>query len=241
MILLPVLLFLASILFPSYSAEQRLSFDSLSTEHEEIQREIVDKHNVLRANVFPSASNMLKMQWLKEAGETAQKWANRCTFKHSEEKDRDIDGTCGENLFMSSAPFSWSKAIQFWYDEVNHFEFGKGSTTKEAVGHYTQVVSYNSYGIGCGFANCSGSYYNYFYVCHYCPGGNIVSRLNSPYEIGRPCAKCPNSCSNNLCTNPCKHKNLISNCSQLLKNFSCNHSLLQLNCKATCLCPNQII
>ena len=34
---------------------------------------------------------------------------------------------------------NWNQSIQDWYDEVNHFEFGVGSTNGKAVGHYTQV------------------------------------------------------------------------------------------------------
>lgn len=50
----------------------------------------------------------------------------------------DVD--CGENLYMSTAPSSWSDAIQAWYDEVKDFKYGVGATTKGAViGHYTQV------------------------------------------------------------------------------------------------------
>ena len=30
--------------------------------------------------------------------------------------------------------------MQDWYDEVNHFKFGQGSTNGKAVGHYTQVM-----------------------------------------------------------------------------------------------------
>lgn len=47
---------------------------------------------------------------------------------------------CGENLFMSTAPFSWSDAIQAWYNEEKDFEYGTGAKTRGAViGHYTQV------------------------------------------------------------------------------------------------------
>lgn len=50
----------------------------------------------------------------------------------------DVD--CGENLYMSTAPSSWSDAIQAWYDEVKDFKYGVGATTEGAViGHYTQV------------------------------------------------------------------------------------------------------
>lgn len=50
------------------------------------------------------------------------------------------DVQCGENLFMSTGPFSWSDAIQSWYNEEENFEYGVGAKTQGAViGHYTQV------------------------------------------------------------------------------------------------------
>lgn len=42
-------------------------------------------------------------------------------------------------MFTSSNKRSWSYAIQYWYDEVNNFQYGKGSTNEKEVGHYTQV------------------------------------------------------------------------------------------------------
>ncbi|XP_043860976.1 cysteine-rich secretory protein 3-like [Dromiciops gliroides] len=240
MILLPVLLFLAAILLPSCGDAQSVSYESISTKHEGIQREIVDKHNTLRAQVSPPAANMLKMEWSKEAQKTAEDWANKCTLKHSNPKLRTIGTTCGENLFMSSAPLSWSKAAQAWYDEYKHFKFGVGSTSGEAVGHYTQMVWYRSHQIGCAVARCPGAAFEYYYVCHYCPSGNVQPRENSPYEVGKPCGKCPKSCSNNLCTNPCKHNDDYSNCPDLKKSVSCSHPTVKNHCKASCQCGDQI-
>ncbi|XP_036625000.1 cysteine-rich secretory protein 3-like [Trichosurus vulpecula] len=240
MILLPVLLSLTAILFPSCGDAQRVSFQSLSTKLEKAQREIVDKHNALRAQASPPATNMLKMQWSKEAQKTAQAWADQCTLDHSEQKDRTIGTVCGENLFMSSASLSWTDAVQAWYDEYKHFEFGKGSTTGEAVGHYTQVMWYASHQLGCAVAECPKASYKYYYVCHYCPAGNVLPRKNSPYEIGTSCAKCANSCSNNLCTNPCSYTDGASNCPKLKKQYSCNNPTVKTHCKASCQCTDKI-
>lgn len=56
----------------------------------------------------------------------------------------DVD--CGENLYMSTAPSSWSDAIQAWYNEEKDFKYGVGATTKDAViGHYTQVDATSLY------------------------------------------------------------------------------------------------
>ncbi|XP_043859356.1 cysteine-rich secretory protein 3-like [Dromiciops gliroides] len=139
MILLPLLLFFAAILLPSCGDAQSVSYESISTKHEEIQREIVDKHNALRAQVSPPAANMLKMEWSKEAQNSAEFWASKCTLTRSIAYLRNIGSTCGENLFVSSVSLSWSKAVEAWYDQKKHFKFGVGSvTSSEAVQYYTQ-------------------------------------------------------------------------------------------------------
>ncbi|XP_044531276.1 cysteine-rich secretory protein 3-like [Gracilinanus agilis] len=237
MILFHVLLCLTTLLLSS-CATQNPTFESLSTKNNNIQEEIVNKHNDLRANVKPAANNMLKMKWSPEAQESAQAWANKCTLQHSTIKDRTIGNPCGENLFMSTVPMKWSKAIQDWYDEVSNFEYGKGAIDPtKPIGHYTQVVWFSSYKVGCGIAYCPNAAFPYFYVCQYCPSGNYKT---NPYEKGPSCDKCPNSCSNKLCTNPCQYTDNISNCEDLKKQVSCQHEILKNKCKATCHCANKI-
>ncbi|XP_077608956.1 cysteine-rich secretory protein 3-like [Crocuta crocuta] len=166
------LLFLAVMLLPFFPANgQDRSFTDLSTTQIRVQQEIINKHNDLRRSVSPPASNMLKTEWNKKAAENAQNWANKCTLEHSHPEDRKTSTRCGENLYMSSQPDSWSDAIQAWYDEYNDFIHGKGPKTPGAVvGHYTQVVWYSSYRIGCGVAYCPDQVYlKYYYVCQYCP------------------------------------------------------------------------
>lgn len=151
----------------------------------------------------------------------------------------DVD--CGENLYMSTAPSSWSDAIQAWYDEVKDFKYGVGATTEGAViGHYTQVVWYKSYQIGCAVAYCPKSTYKYFYVCQYCPAGNRVDLMKTPYKEGKPCGDCPNACDNGLCTNPCKFQDLYSNCPQLEKDYGCANDFVKQNCPASCQCKTEI-
>ncbi|NWW52714.1 CRIS protein, partial [Pedionomus torquatus] len=177
------------------------SFDALSTKRADQQKEIVDKHNSLRRGVKPTASNMMKMVWSPSAAKNAQKWADQCTLSHSTVNMRTTTAPCGENLFMSTAPFPWSDAIQAWYDEEKDFKYGTGAKTPDAVvGHYTQVVWHNSYQIGCAIALCPQHKYKYFQVCHYCPAGNLMSSIPRPYKEGAPCGDCPNACENGLCS-----------------------------------------
>ncbi|XP_062953773.1 cysteine-rich secretory protein 2 isoform X2 [Cynocephalus volans] len=243
MALLPVMLLLFTVLLPSLPTEGKdPAFSALLTTQSQVQKEIVDKHNELRKSVSPSASNMLKMQWSREATANAQKWANKCTLQHSDPEERKTSMICGENIYMSSDPTSWSNAIQNWYDESLDFVYGVGSKSPNAmVGHYTQLVWYSSYLIGCGIAYCPNQdSLKYYYVCQYCPAGNSVSRKNTPYQQGRPCASCPGNCDNGLCTNSCEYEDLLSNCASLKKTAGCEHELVKEKCKATCQCENKI-
>nr|XP_020646274.1 cysteine-rich venom protein TEL1-like [Pogona vitticeps]XP_020646275.1 cysteine-rich venom protein TEL1-like [Pogona vitticeps] len=219
------------------------AFAALSTDLLTVQDEIIDKHNDLRRQVEPRASDMLKMEWNGTAASTAKSWADGCVYKHSHESQRIIEGgmSCGENLFYSSVPKSWSDAIQAWFNEFEYFIFGVGpSHTGEQVGHYTQVVWYSSFLLGCAVAECSHDIYNYFYVCHYCPAGNVMGRRFRPYTIGTTCGNCTDYCDDGLCTNPCPGEDKISNCLSLKKKHPCTNPLLQEMCPASCHCENKI-
>ncbi|XP_047714813.1 cysteine-rich secretory protein 2 isoform X1 [Prionailurus viverrinus] len=262
MAVFPIVLFLAAVLLPSLPTEAKdPSFTALLTTQTQIQKEIVNKHNELRKSVSPPASNMLKMEWNRETAANAQKWANKCTLEHSNAEDRKTRGKtvtvpnlselqeyqaictkCGENLYMSSDPASWSNAIQNWYEERNNFVYGVGpKSSSSVVGHYTQLVWYSSFHVGCGIAYCPNQEsLKYYYVCQYCPAGNNVSKKNTPYQQGTPCASCPGNCEDGLCTNSCEYEDLLSNCDSLKTTAGCGHELLQEKCKATCLCENKI-
>ncbi|XP_006765776.1 PREDICTED: cysteine-rich secretory protein 2 [Myotis davidii] len=243
MALLSVVVFLAAVLIPSLPAERKdQAFSALLTTQGNIQKEIVNKHNELRKAVSPSASNMLRMEWDREATANAQKWANKCTLQHSDPEERKTNTKCGENLYMSSDPNEWSIAVQSWFEERHDFVYGVGpKSPSSVVGHYTQLVWYSSYRLGCGVAYCPNQEsLKYFYVCHYCPAGNNVSKKNTPYQQGEPCASCPNNCNNGLCTNSCQYEDLLSNCGSLKTTAGCGHELLKEKCKATCLCENKI-
>ncbi|NXO48887.1 CRIS2 protein, partial [Aramus guarauna] len=215
---------------------------ALSTRKPDQQKLIVDKHNTLRRGVKPTASNMMRMEWSHPAAKNAENWANKCTSSHSPANMRRTTVQCGENLFMSSAPFSWSSAIEAWYNEEKDFQYGTGAKTKNAViGHYTQMVWYNSYQIGCAVAYCPNSKYKYFYVCQYCPAGNNAMQIATPYKSGPKCADCPGHCDRGLCTNPCQFQDEFGNCRNLKILFSCSYSLVKQKCPATCKCAKQIM
>ncbi|KAM9562382.1 LOW QUALITY PROTEIN: cysteine-rich venom protein TEL1-like [Guaruba guarouba] len=199
--ILPIVFLCLTAAIPLSIAEEPEDFDALSTNRTDQQNLIVDTHNTLRRGVKPTASNMLKMEWNAPAAKNAQNWANECTLRHSPASMRKTNVQCGENLFMSTGPFSWSDVIQSWYNEEENFEYGIGAKTQGAViGHYTQVVWYNSHQIGCAVAFCPNRTYKYFYVCQYCPMGNLISSIQTPYKKGEPCGDCPDACDDGLCT-----------------------------------------
>nr|XP_056712788.1 serotriflin-like [Euleptes europaea] len=210
------------------------AFNALSTDLPERQKEVVDKHNDLRRKVEPRASNMLKMEWNGTAAKNAQSWANECNYNHSPVSRRTIENDllCGENLFYSSVPKSWSEAIQAWFDEKEDYVFGEGPKPENAIiGHYIQVVWYKSYLVACAVAKCQHELYEYFYVCHYCPAGNVLGEnFYKPYKVGEPCADCPDACDDGLCTNPCKQEDQYSNCVSLKERFTCKHPIIEQNC-----------
>uniref|UniRef100_A0A672GNJ0 Cysteine-rich venom protein TEL1-like n=1 Tax=Salarias fasciatus TaxID=181472 RepID=A0A672GNJ0_SALFA len=221
------------------ASEERMEIATIQTTSTE-QNEIVNKHNSLRMAVHPTATNMLKMSWNNEAAVNAQRWANTCSMKHSTPSDREISSSgCGENLYMSSSRNSWSNAIQSWYDEVKNWRYGVGSVNRGVVGHYTQVVWYNSHKVGCAMAYCPNSTYKYFYVCQYCPPGNY--QLARPYTSGSSCGECPNACDNKLCTNPCPYTDQHSNCPELKAQHTCSDEDVASWCPASCKCTDQII
>uniref|UniRef100_A0A8C5SK22 SCP domain-containing protein n=1 Tax=Laticauda laticaudata TaxID=8630 RepID=A0A8C5SK22_LATLA len=148
----------------------QVDFNSESTRRQEKQKETVDLHNSLRRSVSPTASNMLKMEWYPEAASNAEHWANNCSLHHSPNSSRILGIQCGENLYKSSHHHAWSRVIQSLYDEYKYFTYDIGANPPGSlIGHYTQIVWYDSYRIGCAVNYCPSSAYNYFYVCQYCP------------------------------------------------------------------------
>ena len=76
-------------------------------------------------------------------------------------------------------------------------------------------------------------------VCSYCPQGNLLFRLGTPYRRGRPCASCKDSCDRGLCTNTCPTADYWVNCAELLEDMGarlCSSPYHATHCQATCSC-----
>ncbi|XP_040839054.1 cysteine-rich secretory protein 1 [Ochotona curzoniae] len=228
---------------PVLTLRHEAALKTLLTESTAVQEEIVNLHNTLRRKVIPEASNMLKMSWGEEAAENARTVSKYCDPEGSDPIDRRLENTfCGENIYMSALPYSWSQVIGIWYSESKNFSYGKYVSQDLVITHhYTQLVWASSYLIGCGVAVCrKEKLFHYLYVCHYCHEGNDPERIYLPYKKGTPCGDCPTHCDDKLCTNPCLFYDELTNCETRVKALGCRHSSLKLLCNATCNCNTEI-
>ncbi|XP_053128425.1 serotriflin-like [Hemicordylus capensis] len=231
-----------------------------------MKKEILDAHNANRRKVEPTASNMLKMvrcnlltllaivhritelkgileTWSEEAAKGAETWVRKCTGRRSPQKGRIVDGKyCGEGTLQATYPSTWSEVIETWYSKRSNFQYGIGPVNpKKDIYSYTQLIWYNSHEIGCALAYCPENSYAFFYVCRYCPAGNIQGEVLTPYKAGPPCEDCPNHCEDKLCTNPCRYVDNAWGCKELKKMFSCKEATMVTECQATCECSAELL
>ncbi|XP_076868501.1 cysteine-rich venom protein kaouthin-1 [Brachyhypopomus gauderio] len=180
---------------------------------------------------------MLEMKWSNTLAASAQAWTDSCTMNHGPVSSRMVNGyQVGENLFKSTDKASWTSVVTAWHSEVVDFKYPLTSKKDSQTGHYTQVVWYSSYQVGCGVTDC-GEFL--FYACHYYRAGNFKSI--PPYTKGTPCSACPHACSDKLCTNPCPYINKYLICDWLKNKGTCANYFVLKNCPALCKCDGKII
>ncbi|XP_071492386.1 uncharacterized protein [Diadema antillarum] len=178
---------------------------STSFDADEIEA-ILNKHNELRSQVSPEASNMKYMHWDDDLATMAQQWSEECLWEHGNPDNISPYSSVGQNLWLgtTSSP-SGASATQSWYNEVHDYDYDTNSCDDGKVcGHYTQVVWANTEAVGCGIHRCdtvSNGWTNaYIITCNYGPAGNYVG--TKPYLSGSPCTQCDSGvgqCYENQC------------------------------------------
>lgn len=113
---------------------------------------------------------------------SAQKWADRGEFKHS-----DGDSRYGENLYASREPCTEAdlrKAVDLWYAEEKDYDYGHPDTAEadrrefaKGTGHFTQLVWKGSERIGVGIASHPGRQWQCLVVAQYGPPGNYMGEF----------------------------------------------------------------
>ncbi|XP_070303490.1 cysteine-rich secretory protein LCCL domain-containing 2-like [Salvelinus sp. IW2-2015] len=137
--------------------------------------EILQLHNKLRGQVYPTASNMEYMVWDDELERSATHWAEACQWEHG---PNDLLMSIGQNLAVH-----WGR----------YFTQLVWATTSR-VGCAVHV---------CPRMNVWGEIWEnaVYLVCNYSPKGNWIGE--APYQHGRSCSQCPpsygGSCRDNLC------------------------------------------
>jgi hypothetical protein len=72
----------------------------------------------------------------------------------------------GENL--AAGYEKWAHVLSSWMSESRHFIYKSTSANDNLLaGHYTQMIYSSASRIGCGFAQCSNTTYDRYFVCYY--------------------------------------------------------------------------
>ena len=168
---------------------------------------IINYSNTLRRT--RGSSNMFKMEWDPFLAKAAAEWVSRCNYKHGYPTDKfpypDGLSSVGENLFATSLPtINTTQTIQYWFSESNYYDISGPCPPGDKVcgtckdgkvcEHYTQVVWWNSYRIGCAEQRCDAptnlpwSGPGTIFICYYAPPGNYIGQY--PYLKGTACSAC---------------------------------------------------
>ncbi|KAL0061350.1 hypothetical protein AAF712_011808 [Marasmius tenuissimus] len=129
-------------------------------------------NDVLKAhNDFRAKHGAAKLTWSDTLANAAQKWANRCEFKHS--------GGAVENLAAGSGGgYTALSGVKSWTDEASSY-----NPSNPQPSHFTQVVWKGSKQLGCAVAQCGDKIFgpqfptSLFLICEYSPPGNVIGQF----------------------------------------------------------------
>lgn len=147
-----------------------VSYSSNTLSDQEIN-DILTIHNTERSSV-----GVKKLTWNSSLSQIAERYANvlakSCDFTHS-------NSSYGENLWMGTeGAYTIADGVTLWLNEKKDYNPGSriNNSNIQSIGHYTQMVWYNTKYIGCGKSSGCG---NTFLVCNYDPMGNMIGE--KPY------------------------------------------------------------
>jgi uncharacterized protein YkwD len=145
-------------------------------------REMLDAHNAVRTGALsPTPTPPLEpLGWDTRAEETARAYAEKCLFRHNEDR-----GTYGENLAAATPGyFDTPGVVREWAKETQDYDYASNSCAQgKQCGHYTQVVWRDTKRVGCATQTCTknspfGSQASTWqlWVCNYAPPGNFTGQ-----------------------------------------------------------------
>uniref|UniRef100_A0A914ZWM8 SCP domain-containing protein n=1 Tax=Parascaris univalens TaxID=6257 RepID=A0A914ZWM8_PARUN len=186
----PVILLLLADVSSLTSAASQTCSSKVLTDDERLL--ILEEHNSRRSRLAkglektakwtaPQASEMYKMVYDCQLEKWAQKHADRCYFKHSEDR-HDV----GENIYKStdtksSKFYHLKKAAELWWRELEEVESKSSGPLifkgQLSIGHFTQMAWYKTVNLGCGISSSCPEVY---VVCQYSPAGNSRNQMVYP-------------------------------------------------------------
>uniref|UniRef100_UPI00358EAD8E C-type lectin domain family 18 member A-like isoform X2 n=1 Tax=Myxine glutinosa TaxID=7769 RepID=UPI00358EAD8E len=194
---------------------------------------IVQKHNKIRAGVFPSAANMEKMEW--DDGLSKEAWRRAVAECQHAVVHGQMKRMLGQNLMVAEpGALAFGDVLHAWFLEGEHYNSTSRTCAKNhTCDHYTQIIWASSQKIGCARYSCQRrENLEDLFLCVYFPGGNwrLNGHIIAPYKPGLWCSLCTSTKSGclgyqggGLCEIPQNHCRM-----------NCGHNG-QLNTK-TCKC-----
>ena len=135
---------------------------------------LLASHNAERAKM-----GVTPLTWsatlARDAGIWADHLAKTSTFEHAPQPNGAK--AQGENLWSGSkADYTPEEMVQLWIDEKANYQRGRFPSISKTgnwrdVGHYTQLIWYNTTQVGCALASNAEEDY---LVCRYSPAGNWI-------------------------------------------------------------------
>jgi len=195
-----------------HSARVRRSDPPTMTDQQ--KAEIVNKHNILRAQ--EGAADMEYLTWNESLAAAAAVTAKTCFYKHhtpslSSANSSEPFHRYGQNIYgISGDTIVMTDAVERWYDEKSQYEYKTGKCSPgKTCGDYTQLVWATTRQIGCSYKRCqqlegfkSYNATSIYLVCNYIPTGNVNNM--KPFKKGAACTKCSTAwCKEGLCNSQC--------------------------------------